>query len=75
MSATLSAAFLKAGFKPVKPRNARPAKPIKCRKCGANMVKVPDSNVAVCTNDIEIKRKDSDEVLTRPCGNQVIFSH
>lgn len=32
-------------------RKFKAGKPVKCRKCGKAMYKIPDSNMAVCQND------------------------
>ena len=73
MAMSMEQAFLNAGYPPVKPRKARERKVQKCRKCGAAMQLIEDTNVMICTGDIEIKDEDGN---TRevPCNNRFIFT-
>ena len=74
MSNVMEKAFLGAGFKPLKPRKARPAKVNKCRKCGADMTIIENTNVMICTGDIEVKDATGIVTSTVPCTNRVIFT-
>jgi len=67
-------AFVKAGFKPLKPKKARNPKDIKCRKCGTTMERVENTNVVICPGEIEIKGTDG-EIRTAPCNNRIIFTN
>jgi len=75
MATTLMQAFLDAGYKPVKPRKARERKVQKCFKCGGDMRFVEDTNIMVCTGDVEIKDKETGTIKLIPCGNTFIFSN
>lgn len=67
-------AFVKAGFELPAPKKPRPRKIQKCRKCGAPMELIEDTNVMVCTGDIEIK-DDEGNVKTIACNNRFIFTN
>lgn len=66
-------AFVNAGFKPLKAKPVRTRKEQKCRKCGAPMRFIENTNVMVCTGDIEIKDDNGLFQLT-PCTNKFIFT-
>lgn len=69
---TMKAALLDAGFTPVAERKPREPKIQKCRKCGAPMKFVENTNVLVCTGDIEVKNADGTARFV-PCLNKFIF--
>jgi len=73
MAGTMEQAFLNAGAKPVKPRKVRVPKGQKCRKCGADMRFVENTNILVCTGDIGITAEDG-TVKSIPCTNKFIFT-
>ena len=72
MAQTLEQAFLNAGFPPVKPRKARPPKAIKCRKCGAPMEIIENTNVAICTGEFDIDENGQKKSVS--CNHRIIFS-
>lgn len=51
----------------IKPR-AFQERPLKCRKCGAEMEHVSDTNVFVCHGTVTIQDTEGKEI-TKPCGN------
>lgn len=72
LTRNLESVFVAAGFKPLKPRKERPQKVQKCFKCGSDMALVVDSNILVCTGDIETK-DDAGNVKLVPCRNFFLF--
>lgn len=73
MAMSMAQAFMNAGFSPVKPRKQKEAKIHKCRKCGAPMQIIEETNVMVCTGEIETKSAEG-ESRTVPCNNRFIFT-
>lgn len=73
MATVIERAFVAAGFKPLKPKKARPHKIQKCRKCGADMIFVEGTNVMVCGGDVEVKDENGLTKLVS-CTNKFIFN-
>lgn len=74
MSSTLEQAFVKAGYKPLQKKKARPRKIQKCHRCGAPMEYIEETNILVCTGDVEIK-DDEGNLRTVACNNRFLFSN
>jgi len=72
MATTVEAAFVKAGFAPLKEKKTRPQKIQKCHRCGADMKFLEGCNVMVCSGDIE-KADENGQMRSVPCGNRFIF--
>lgn len=74
MANTMEKAFIDAGFAPLKERKSRAKKVQKCRKCGAPMQYLDNTNVMVCTGEVEVT---NDEGKSRfiPCNNRFIFNN
>lgn len=65
---------LARAFRVKKKANGGVPKPLKCNKCGGNMVGHPMTNIYTCTGSVEAEGKDGKKVL-EPCKNFLIRNY